>query len=462
MPNLPVAIPRPQALLRLARRLPGGPLGRAVAAVAQEAGAEVRCVLLPDDPHLSAVVVHEPLPPERTAALLDVLNHRFAGPGAPVLCLNPRAWPIWSRGSRGRDLSRSPVAWGEDPPLPGPEDAEGARRRSLRLASTAALSAVPRALDARDDASLRAATTAVRDRLERCVPPVGFPAIAPAHAPRDQRLAAHLGVLHAAFGSQVASDPGPAFDGRAEQPPRSLAPLLSALSGPLADFVPEVGPTLDALLLLPGPLGSRLAWQLCAVVPDDAPLLDAARLSLRLTQHLALGGPGLAALSTGPLVLTRATLCGMLRLRLFEHPLRRLSIRLGHHVLLGRDVLGEGWAGVEHAGEDLFIDAAALLEATAACWAPGSRTSTAQDLLLGAWPALAWVGRGGDMSASMATIHGDLAKSTDPARSRVAAASGKLRWGEPAAVDRARPTEFLRTWGPTLVRMQDVCLEALP
>jgi hypothetical protein len=458
--RLPVVLPRPDALVRLARRLPGGPAGRALARVAEEAGATPRSILLPDDPRLAAVVLHEPLPPEGTAALLAALNHRFAGPSSSVLCLTPRAWQIWSRGTRGRRLAGSEVAWGDPPPLPGPEEAEAVRRRALREASTSAWSAVPEALDARDDRALAAATTAARDRLERATSPVGFPPIPAADAPRDVRCAAHLGVLHAAFGAQIASDPGPTFDGRAERPPRSLAPLLAALAGPLADFVPEVGPRVDALVLLPGPLGTRLRWQLCAVVPDDAPLLGAARLGARLRQHLQLGGA--MAMATGPVVLTRAALCGMLRLRLFEHPLRRLAIRLGAHVLRGDDVLADGLSGVEHAGEDLFIDAACQLEATAACWSPGAAASRAQDLLLGAWPALAWIARGGDPGASMATIHADLAGSADPARARVGSAAGKLRWGEPSAVDRARPTEFLRAWGPTLVRMQDVCLEALP
>lgn len=460
--RLPALIPRPDALRRLARRLPGGPAGRAVARVAQGAGATPLTVLLPDDPRLSAVVLHEPLPPERTAALLDALNRRFAGPQSPVLTLTPRAWQIWSRGMRGRRLASTPPAWGDAPPIPRLEEPEAARRRALRAASTLSLSSVPSALDARDDRALAAATGAVRDHLERCVSPVGFPALPPANASREQRLAAHLGVLHAAFGAQIASDPGPEFAGRAEQAPRSLAPLLSALAGPLADLVPAVGAPMDALVLLPGPLGTRLAWQLCAVVPDDAPLLGAAQLSTRLRQHLALAGPGVAATATGPLVLTRATLHGMLRLRLFEHPLRRLAIRLGALVLRGSDPLLEAWQGLEHAGEDLFIDAAASLEATAGCWAPTARTADAHDLLFGAWPALRWIARGGDVCASMATIHADLARSTDPACSRVGAAPGKLRWGDPSAMDRARPTEFLRAWGPTLVRMQDVCLEALP
>ncbi len=437
-------------------------MGRAVARVAEEAGAVPTSVLLPDDPGLSAVVLHEPLPPEGAAVLLDALNRRFAGPRSPVLCLTPRAWQIWSRGTRGRCLASTPSAWGDPAPWPSPEEDESGRRRRLRHASTLALSDVPSALDARHDAALAAATSAVRDQLERCVSPVGFPALPPEDAARDRRLAAHVGVLHAAFGAQVASDPGPTFDGAAERPPRSLTPLLKALAGPLADLVLPTAPRIDSLVLLPGPLGTRLQWQLCAVVPDEAPLLDAARFARRLRQHLALGGPGVAAMATGPVVLTRSTLCGMLRLRLFEHPLRRLAIRLGAHVLRGSDVLADAWQGVEHAGEDLFIDAAAHLETTAACWAPGSRAADAWDLLFGAWPALAWIARGGDMSASMATIHADLAQSTDPARSRVGASPGKLRWAEPETVDRARPTEFLRSWGPTLVRMQDVCLEALP
>ena len=460
--RLPATVPPSKALRRLIRSLPGGPAGRTVARVAQEAGATPTSVLLPQDPRLSAIVLHEPLPPERTAALLEAFNRRFAGPRAPVLCLSPRAWQIWSRGTRGRDLASTPPAWGDAPSLPGPEEGEAARRRALRAASTLALDAVPRALDARDDHALVETTSAVRDRLERCVSPVGFPALPPPAVPRDHRLAAHLGVLHAAFGAQIASDPGPAFEGRAERPPRSLAPLLSALAGPMADLVLSVGPAVDSLVLLPGPLGTRSAWQLCAVVPDDAPLLGAVRFGQRLRQHLALAGPGSAALATGPLVLTRATLSGMLRLRLFEHPLRRLAIRLGAHVLRGSDLFAEGWQGLEHAGEDLFIDAASWLEATASCWAPAARTADAHDLLFGAWPSLAWIARGGDVRASMASIHGELARSTDPACSRVGAAPGKLRWGEPAAIDRARPTEFLRSWGPTLVRMQDVCLEALP
>lgn len=452
-----VRIPAPAALGRLARRLPGAPMGRMIARAAREAGAEPSAVLLPDDPHLSAIVLHAPLPPDGAAAVLDALNRRFAGPRAPVLCLTPRSWQIWSRGTRGRRLAPSTVAWGDPPPLPPEEEAEAARRRALREASTLALSAVPAALDARDPRALAAATAAARARLERIVSPTGFPAIPAADATRDVRLAAHLGVLHASFGPQVATDPGPAFEGARLQPHRSLAPVLSALAGPLADLVDATAPPVRSLLLLPGPLGTRTAWQLCAVVADDAPLLGAARYADRLRQHLAL-----ADLRLRPLVLTRATLLGMLRLRLFEHPLRRLAIRLGAHVLRGDDVLAEGFGGVEHAGEDLFIEAGAHLESTARCFAPGARTSDAQDLLLGAWPALTWIARGGALAAPMSAVHEDLAASTDPARSRVGGAAGKLRWGLESATDRARPTEFLRTWGPTLVRMQDVCLEALP
>ena len=400
------------------------------------------------------VVVHQPASPEARAVFLS-------GDGPATLALTPREFDIWTASSLGRATASGDPLWGDRLPVAEEDDVEG-RRRRLRSASRLWWHAVPNALG-RDGHGAEAEANALRAICERETLPSRFPPIPPPGADADTLHAATLGVVHATFAGEVAPDTGAQIDPDATAaPPRTLAPLLELLRPLVADLPRHVHADLLSLHLVPGPWGTRHAWQLLAVVADDAPLHGAAALRRRLDAHLGMIGDGWrGTLSHGPVVLTRAALHGQLTRRLFHRPLRRLGLRLHASLLIGEDTIADGLRGADWTPLDLRAEIAALLTATGAAFRPGTTDVAMRDLLLGAWPALLHLCGGGSPLDSLASIHAALAGRTDPALARVGSVALKQPWGRPEAVDRGRATEGLRDWGPILVRMQEAALEVL-
>ncbi len=430
--DLPVPVPAATPILRRLRRaVPASARARLLERRARELGADVLAIGFPVQDSPWAVLVHAALPVEHQARLRDGL-----AAGGPVLTLDERAFAIWSRGTTASGFR---FAERELPP-PSPKS-------SLRRAAGLAL-------DGGSEAALRSL-------LEQVVSPRTFPPVPPSGSSRSVRAAAALGIAHAAFGAQVAVEPGTGLPSEARAPEqRTRTALKQALAGPLADLG---GPIRDelSLLLLPGPFGTRHAWRLLALVPDDAPLAEAARVPERLRAHLGLTTSTDGSLRS-PAVLTRAAYAGLLRNRLFPRPLQRLAIRLSAEALIGRDPSADALEGPDWTPDDAVVEAAALIEATAACWSPDARSVDLFDLALGAWPAVTALLRGGDPATCLAALHEALAASPDPAFARVGTAPGRHSWGDALRPDLSRPTGTLASWGPTLLRMQEACLEALP
>lgn len=424
---------------RLVERVAGTDAERAFEAARAADLAPISAFAVPTaDGSLGLVLVHEPARPDVRAA--------FTHPD--TLALSTREWEVWSAGPQGAQVDATAPLLGE--PLPTLQlDDELVRRHGLRRASHLYWSSG-------DPAALRALCA-------RAVSPSRFPPLPGSDDPTAV-AAASLGVVHATFAAEVAGDPGVALDPDAATPSHPQEPALDALLAPLlADLPAHADAEFDALLLLPGPLGTRHAWQLVAVVPDEAPLHRAALLRRRLTAHLGmLDRYGVAgALPSPPVVITRSALHGMLRRRLFLRPLRRLSIRLHGRVLRGDDVLLDGYAGADHTHQDLRQEAAALLDLTGRALRSELPVCAVQDLLFGAWPALLHLALGGSPLDPLEVAWTDLAGRSDGALSRVGSTAPGAAWGDPRCADRSRSDGFVKSWGPALVRLSEVTLEGL-
>lgn len=441
---------RGMLLARLAREAGLAPLG--VAAPPARGGSAP-----PSAP--GAVVVCEPGPPERRAALLARLG-RFRGRG-PVLALTPAEWQVWAAGPAGARIAWLPPAWGA---LPEPSPCSDPRRRDLRGVAGVHAGPLASALHARDGLACRALLAWERDELETLGNPSLFPPRPQADAGLAEHEAAAIGAMHAVFGAEVAIDPGFAGQPPPTDTPRS-EPAVRRLAEPLlADLPPWFEEEVQALHLLPGPWGTRVSWQILALVDDEAPLLRAARLRDRLRQHLGMLPAAerlCLTLGGGPLVLTRAAAAGIVRRRLFGRPLRRLALRAARQVLLGSDILASALEGPDLVPDDFSFELAAMAESTAACWQADASAAIVSDLLFCAWPAVLHLLRGGPPGTSLAEIHESLARSADPAIARIAATARRLPLRDPLCADPGRPVALLRDHGPALVRIQEAAFEAL-
>ena len=438
---------RARGLIDAARRAGLEPIGVAVAPTSSR--------LPPGAP--TAALVHAPGPPEQRAALMTDLGRR-----ADSLCLalTPAEWALLSCTADGARLAGSGSAWGElaPPPL---QDEPALRRRALRAIASLHLGAYAQALSDRRWPDAARCAAWLRDELELAGSPSRFPPRAADDAPPIEHEAATLGALHAVFAAEVAVDDGEGLVGDA--PPQrttSEADELAAIV--LADLPGHAAAALRALYLLPGPFGSRRAWQLTAIVADEAPLVEACRSRARLAQHLAMVPDTLrrAVLGDdGPVVLTEAAAAGLVRRRLTAEPLRRLTARLHRRLLLGDDVLEAALLGPDLVPADLAAELAALLVATAACWRRDASEAATRDLAFGSWPAALHLLRGGSPLDSLRDAHAALAAGVDPAVSALA-----RRGQRPAALapaGRGRPTALLRDRGPALIRIQEVAVETL-
>ena len=341
-PLAPALLPR--LLRRVARSAaPASLWARQLAERTRQAGLEPLAVALatpslrPGAP--SAVVVHEPGPPDRRAALAVELG-RTVG----AIALTPAEWSLWAGTATGARLAAAGPAWGELAPsaLPAPA---ALRRTALRSAADLFLGRHASALAARSHLEARACAAWLRDELELLGTPSHFPPRPEDDARPVELEAATLGAFHAVFAAEVAVEPGEPLSGEV-RPPRTAGDADRLAEILLADLRPA-GPA-RALYLLPGPLGTRRSWQLVAVVPDEELLREAVRLRERLQQHLAMVPPELrrAVLGpTGPVVLTEAAAAGLMRRRLTGRPLRRLAARLHRRLLVGEDVLLAGLGG---------------------------------------------------------------------------------------------------------------------
>jgi len=406
-------------------------------------------------------LVHEPAPPETRPAFYS------AAQGLPTaLALTPREWDVWSAGVVGRPAvpgAASPL-WGEPLPAAEEDDTE-ARRRRLRGASELWWWRLPAAL-ARDGEGAGSVSAAIRDVCERETLPSRFPAVPPDAAGSDALCAATLGVVHATFAGEIATDAGEelAPDAVAERAPRGQADTATLLQPLVADLPAHFAQELVALYLAPGPWGTRHQQQLLAVVADDAPLHRAAALRRRLEAHLGMVARADwlgAARLPDPVVITSGALQGQLVRRLFRRPLRRLGFRLHARRLLGQDVIFDGLRGADWTALDLRAELAALLTATGAALRPGATDVQVRELVFGAWPALIHLCGGGSPLESLASVHAALARRTDPALARVGSMALKQPWGRPDGVDRGRARAVVGHWGPALVRLQEVALEVL-
>jgi hypothetical protein len=459
--------------MRLRLPLPRSPVAAALAEQTRANGLSPRSVLLREQ---ATFIVAEPAPPERRAEAMVSLRRRFAPilRNGPLLLLSPREWEIFALGVAGRRIAETPggdlpVSWGAPLPAPPPEPPVERRRRRIREALGGFLEMCHGQAGACDPA---ASAAAIRAILESESVPARFPPIPPSSASANEQHAALLGAVHATLGGEQAPDPGEPLDlrrgGDADPPAsslRSAAPLRALLRTLVLDLPRELRDALPSLLALPAAAGSEHGWRLLAVVADDAPLHEAARLHVRLRQHLALLDPratrGAGLLDAGPWVLSSASLRALLVRRLSPRPLVRLAARLHSQILLGQDAVAAAALGPDFVPADLPVEASALLLASAACWGPAGSAAATRDLLFGAWPLLLHLARGGDPLAALPEVHAELAARTDPALARVGSTAARQPWGDPHTADRGRPGEFLRTWGPQLVRLQEVAVEAL-
>ena len=164
---------------------------------------------------------------------------------------------------------------------------------------------------------------------------------------------------------------------------------------------------------------------------------------------------------SGPTVVPRAALHGALGGGLVCRPLQRTAARGRRQLLFGDDVLAETLAGPLLLKGALRGEAAQLVAATAEAWGRRGSVAGTLELMFGAWPTLLHLLRGGGVDDALEGIHEDLAASSDPGLAAVGEAALRSSWGDPLAVDLGRPTELLRSLGPSLVRLQEACIEEL-
>ncbi len=435
---------------------PAGPGARLVAKGLRDAGLEPRGVRLGSQP----VAVVDPSPPETRAAALRAFHGRFR---VHLPVLTPAEYVVWATAAES-----GAAAWGELPATPSAPE-ETRRRRVLRRASGLLLHDIPAALGAvgRDpDARTRgvAAVLRLRALLEEVASPSRFPSLPGSDARARELQRTAMGAAHAVFASVDLAQPGPSLAPAAvpEAPARTAAAVRSLFTPLLADLGGPVRAAIRSLSAIPGPVGTRHAWTLLALVDDDAPLHRAAAVRDALQGHLGmLDGPAATALAPrAPVVLTGATFRSMLAGRLFRRPLRRLAIRLHRVVLTGEDP-GVDPRGLDASDEDRRAEIAALLDVSAAAWSPSARAVDTGDLVFGAWPAALHHATYGDPHAAQSSVLEALARRTDPALARVGSGARRRPWGDPEAVDRGRASAFLRDWGPALVRLQEVAVESL-
>ena len=408
------------------------------------------------------VLVHEPTGPESRS--------EFYGARPPIgrdlLLLSTREWEIWSEGISGRHLRPASPTWGAPLPVVDDDPVES-RRRALRQAGELFWRELPSSLhrDATPGTSARVAE-GLRELCSRQTLPSRFPAIPSAQADGDAVFTACLGVAHATFAGEIASEEGPALDPSAvpEQPPPNDEALEQLGRVIRSDFPAHFAQEVLALYLLPGPWGTLHQNQLVAVVSNESPLHQAAGLRRRLAAHLGMVPRDLLAGSclqtTEPLVVSQGMLHGQLRRRLWRRPLRRLALRLESRLLVGADVLYDGFTGTDFVGTDLRAEVAALTTATAAVFQRGT-AGEARELLFGAWPRTIALVTGRSPLEPLHAVHEDLASRTDRALARVGSAARSQPWGDPVSLDRGRAAPFLREWGPALIRLQEFAVEVL-
>ncbi len=463
--NLPVRVRRTQLPARvrswLDRRLPRAPVGRSLAQLARSCGLLPSSVLVagpgapPDAP--LALVVHDAASPERRADFLAALRKR---PTATVLALTPAELQLWWATSGGHRMRCAELAWGDELGLPALSPALS-RMQALRRSCGLFLEDLPTAAAEARWEAFSALACAARDLLEELGPASRLPPRSSLDSGPRELLASTLGAFHVVLGAELPAEPGELAVPTPE-PDAILSPLTEPL---LADLARPLEDWLEALYLLPASVGTRLSWRLVAVVPDEAALHEAAGLRWRLHQHLAMLPDevrrGASVGCEGPAVVTRAALHGALGTGLVRRPLQRTAARSRRQLLLGEDVLSETLAGPVLLEGALRQEAAQLIAATAEAWGRGSSVAGTLELLFGAWPVLLHLVRGGGVEDALEGIHEDLAGSSDPGLAAVGSAALSSSWGDPLAVDRGRPTELLRSLGPSLVRLQETCIEEL-
>jgi hypothetical protein len=457
----------------------------AVAECARRQGVEATAVLElqprgaspGSDPGL--VLIHATTTPHQRTGLLQALSEELPASTPQVLALSEPEWPLW-RDTSGLALPLPLSArWGTLPPAGAPASATQVRTATLRRAAGLYVDDLPQQLSS--DASREEVASlgaSLRDLLAEVAVPARFPPLPPSSASAQEQVAAAIGVFHAALGGEAegvvpgaGADGGVAPEAGADEaaafPPLRTATAARQLVAPLlADLPRPIEEQLRALYLLPGPWGTRHRWRLCAVLPGDAPLLQAAGLRRHLQQHLRMLPARDRAAILGQderlFVVTEDALAGLLTRRLFQRPLFGLSIRAHRQLLLGEDVVGQLPLGDEYCSEgDIRAEVAGLLAETGSCWRDLPPSLAVRDLLFGAWPAVLHLARGGAASDSLSAVHESLCVSTDSALSRVGSAASSQAWGDPSYVDLSRSRELLRQWGPCLLRLQEATVEAL-
>lgn len=462
-----------QKLVRLAGTvLPVMGLPAAVAGCASRAGVAPIAVLeLPRRTVASSaqpvlVLIHAKTTPEVRVGLLEALAEEFPVPGPRVLALTELEWPLWKLASRWASPFAEVAAWGTLPSPGASASVEQARLGVLRRAAGLYLDELHLRLSLDAPAEeIAALGGTMRDLLAEVSVPARFPAVPAALATVEEQYAAAIGVFHAALGGESEGEKLRGSEAEACSPLRTASAARKLVAPLLADMsIPTVA-RMRALYLLPGPWGTRHQWRLVAVLPGDAPLLDAAALRRHLQQHLkmlpARRRDAVFGERGAPLVVTEQALSGLLTRRVFARPLSCLSVLAHRQLLVGEDVVSQAGAGMQFSPEDLVAEVVALVEQTGACWTEDPGSLRVRDLLFGAWPAVLHLARGGSVSDSLALIHESLRSSTDPALSRVGSAASTQAWGDPSFVDLSRSKELLREWGPTLLRLQEATLEAL-
>jgi len=412
------------------------------------------------------VVVHEPALPEVRARFLDNATEAGLWAGG-LLCLTRAEWAIWSRTASSFDVEELLPLWGPPQISSAVEAPDHRRRARLRALTGLVLDSFHEGLAAGSDVEPLAAEA--RDRLEQEASPTAFPPLWLPGASPKQIHASVLGAFHATLGAEKVSDEGLPLDPAVMtsiRPARS-APLVRELLATLLTDLPEdfIGEETLALYLLPRAWGSRLSWNLVAVMADDAPLDRCAELRFALQQHTkmlprreteAVFGAG-----GGVSVLPLSSLSGVLRRRLFASPLRRLAVSVHRQLLLGSDVLSEALEGPEYVVEDLAFELAQIIEDMQGLWSRRSRACDVHELFYGRIPALLALLRGDETTFGLNEAQEALASSVDPAQAFAGRQGAKLSWCDPSTADLGRAREFLRDRGPMVLRLQEVAVESL-
>lgn len=417
-------------------------------------------------------LVHEPAAPDLRARLFERLASGLRSGGPRVRALNPGEWHLALGAAGPQRAALAPPLWGELPAGPSLTPPER-HRAALREVVGDYLDSFQSAL-ARSDGTAQLWAEAIRDRLEELGNPSQFPprlssSDASSGSALDKELhTSVIGALHAVLGAAVPpSLPDSPSTAPAQLDFDDLSPelgdLLRSLRGDLRRLPELSGPS--GLYLLPDALGALGSWWLVAVVPNEAPVDLCARLSSRLREHgelldsrhrsAAFGRGRLGPVIT--MAMARALFTGGLHPRPLKNQLGSRRLVLGDDVLAQLSPLEKDRSDME----DLRIESAEAILAVGRLWNETRPLNEVTCLMYGRLPRLIDLARGGNLERSQRDLLEEWSGSSDPAQAFAGRHGLTMNWADAATVDLGRSREFLRDYGPMLIRLRSLLAETI-